>query len=596
MTNEILAQKEFKGIRNDIGQKHIGPEYFYRAQNVNYDSIIGADQILCPDRIKQIGSNKIDGLYLFRYLDQNSVLQQTTICVTNGSVYKDALVTPTLVYSGLTPGKVSFSTYKDKLFMTNGKDYPFIYEPISNTVYQMGAPLAVASSQAGNPSGTYRYAITYITTGGEEVVGTVSNEITIFSAKVNLTLPLGYSGVTNRKIYRTVAGGTALLLLATLGDNTTLTYLDNSTDASLGAPIPDINNEMPKPYFFKTSYSRLVGCKVDKYPTQAFVSDTDLELFDLASAYDISNIGDDNTSLVGMEAQFAKIVIASQTNWYILDCSTSPATVRPLSVNVGAKDGWSIINIPQNINFPGGVMYVTTLNTIGLLNGIEGKVLQTIDNIASDNWAQQLRGSLSVELLQQQNIHACFFDYKYHLLVGSKMYVFDIRTLGWSEHVIKTTNYQSTPYIIASLDSAMYNGQLDGWIEKQYTTVMYRGESITSILETGLLLADNNWKRVYDVISWFISNVSNNIKVEVLTDENINYPIFGLSKIIGGAFSPMFFSRLFYNTGNTDEDYRVLHINRNCRWFKIKITCDNGRMLFRGFTITGQLLEGEENA
>ena len=52
-------------------------------------------------------------------------------------------------------------------------------------------------------------------------------------------IPAGPAGVTARKLYRSAAGTTTpLKLLATLGDNTTTTYVDALTDASLGAVAP----------------------------------------------------------------------------------------------------------------------------------------------------------------------------------------------------------------------------------------------------------------------------------------------------------------------------------------------------------------------
>lgn len=52
------------------------------------------------------------------------------------------------------------------------------------------------------------------------------------------TIPKGDATITQRKIYRTKANATALLLLTTLADNTTTTYTDSTPDASLGAPAP----------------------------------------------------------------------------------------------------------------------------------------------------------------------------------------------------------------------------------------------------------------------------------------------------------------------------------------------------------------------
>jgi len=53
-----------------------------------------------------------------------------------------------------------------------------------------------------------------------------------------VTLPLGASAVTGRKLYRTASGLTALRLLATLGDNTTTIYTDAALDSVLGAAPP----------------------------------------------------------------------------------------------------------------------------------------------------------------------------------------------------------------------------------------------------------------------------------------------------------------------------------------------------------------------
>ncbi len=49
------------------------------------------------------------------------------------------------------------------------------------------------------------------------------------------------SVATERKIYRTIAGGSAFLLLATIADNSTTTFTDNVADGSLGAAAPTSN-------------------------------------------------------------------------------------------------------------------------------------------------------------------------------------------------------------------------------------------------------------------------------------------------------------------------------------------------------------------
>jgi hypothetical protein len=59
------------------------------------------------------------------------------------------------------------------------------------------------------------------------------------AGQVNITaIPLGAATVTGRKLYRTAANAPQLKLLATIADNTTTTYLDVLSDASLGANAP----------------------------------------------------------------------------------------------------------------------------------------------------------------------------------------------------------------------------------------------------------------------------------------------------------------------------------------------------------------------
>src|SRR5262245_23902785 len=62
---------------------------------------------------------------------------------------------------------------------------------------------------------------------------------TAIAAKVQLTsVPTGPATVTQRKIYRTKANTSTLLLLTTIADNTTATWTDTAADATLGAAPP----------------------------------------------------------------------------------------------------------------------------------------------------------------------------------------------------------------------------------------------------------------------------------------------------------------------------------------------------------------------
>jgi len=104
-----------------------------------------------------------------------------------------------------------------------------------------------APAVAGNvTAGAHRYRCTFVTADGETEGGVVSASVTVADAAVNgkielTAIPIGGALVTSRKIYRTAAGGSTYLLLATLANNTATTYTDNIADASLGVGVPAVN-------------------------------------------------------------------------------------------------------------------------------------------------------------------------------------------------------------------------------------------------------------------------------------------------------------------------------------------------------------------
>jgi len=107
---------------------------------------------------------------------------------------------------------------------------------------------SLAGAGAGNvENGAHRYVVTFVTASGETQAGDISAAVTVADKTVNgkvalSAIPIGGSLVTSRKIYRTAAAGSVYLMLATLEDNTTTTYTDNTADASLGAEAPSTNS------------------------------------------------------------------------------------------------------------------------------------------------------------------------------------------------------------------------------------------------------------------------------------------------------------------------------------------------------------------
>lgn len=147
-----------------------------------------------------------------------------------------------------------------------------------------GAPTAaLAGAGAGNvDNGIHRYLITFVTADGETDAGSVSGPVTVadktVNGKVQLTgIQIGGANVTSRKIYRTTAGGTDYLLLATIADNTTTTYLDNIADSSLGAGAPTSNTTVDPYLTTLINVARLTAEDITKrkFITQTWVHNLD---------------------------------------------------------------------------------------------------------------------------------------------------------------------------------------------------------------------------------------------------------------------------------------------------------------------------------
>jgi hypothetical protein len=121
----------------------------------------------------------------------------------------------------------------------NGANFTPITAPGAPTV---GAPVAGGSVDLG----LHRYKVTFVTANGETTGGTASSQVNVTTGgtqTVPLTaIPVGATGTTARKIYRTVTGDTgSYLLVGTIADNTTTTYNDTTADASLGVAAPISN-------------------------------------------------------------------------------------------------------------------------------------------------------------------------------------------------------------------------------------------------------------------------------------------------------------------------------------------------------------------
>ena len=591
---DMQSIKLFKGIKNDVDPKQIEHDYFSNANNFDYpqSGMIGIENILYPLKINQIGSSPIDGLFEFRYLDPNNVLQKQQIAVTNGSIYRDALsATPYLLKSGLIPGKVSFAAFNDYLFIANGKNYVQVYNPVLDTIKDMGAPFAQKTHEYTSAfvSGSSYFEITFVTAGGEEVLGGRSNTIypDVYT-KVLLTLPIGYPTTISRNIYR---NGFQIL---TIADNTTTTITFDFFGA--GTPIPPINNELPKPYFFSVANQKLYGTVVDAFPTQVFITDTNIEVWDAASGLDIANYGVDNTPVKGIGVDFNKIIIGTEKNIIMID----PATDTPIITrsNIGMKNGYSVAALSSFGDFPGGLMFVSSINDVRLMTGLQAlPVATSFENVRTENWGQNIRGDLDKVLKSATEMYAISYNNRYILAINDTKYVFDIRTNGWTKQRISTNSNsrKSLPLIFGKFENLLYNGQPDGTIEQEFVDLQYYDEDVNCQLLSGFITVGTFYEFINKLKFWFLPSVYNNeIFIAVVTDSNVNYPEYYTVKLNRGAFDQNYFMKEFFDVDYYGMDYKVFNIQKPCRWFQYFMIVNTGHISYQGLEIEGQLLSNRE--
>lgn len=205
---------------------------------------------------------------------------------------------------------------------------------------QEPAPGVITAALAATPiagnvdNGAHRYLATFVTADGETEAGTVSAAVTVadktVNGKVELTaIPIGGALVTSRKLYRTAAGGSTYLLLATIANNTATTYTDNIADSALGAEAPTTNTtDDPLLSLFITAARQAAEQELHRY----LITQTLDAYFDAFPGYD-----DDYQIMLPPLQSVTSITYVdtdgdSQTlaaNQYSVDAKSLPARITP---------------------------------------------------------------------------------------------------------------------------------------------------------------------------------------------------------------------------------------------------------------------------
>ncbi len=585
----VVESYESKGLRDDKGRKFVSPEYFYNIENMNYDGIIGCQRIKAPSVEYNVGANQIDGGVDFRYIDSVGQFQSEKIIVQGGSIIKDFLTSPSTVYTGITAGKkCTFGILNDKLFISNGFDYPLVYD--GTYVKQMGAPTAKDLLVAGSLTGAYYYAMTYVIDGVEIILGTISNTITVSSKSIDLDLPVGIATCTARKIYRTEAGGSTLKLLTTISDNTTTTYQDNTVDGSLGANIPSTNSSCPTPQFITVKDEKIIGAVNANRPNYLYVTEFEVEVFfNTSGVYDVSGVGNDNSPLTGLIEDYNQIVVFSEKHVYLADTSGLTTSVKQTTSNVGCIDGFSIARIPENDILQGGIMFVSNLYDVRIFSGnIATNLATSFDNLTTNNFSIALDKDSLKNQLKDNPLEAAFFDYKYHLIAETFMYVYDIRISGWTKYFIKTTSYTPVYWRFFEIGQTLYVSQKNtGIVEQMYNSITYRGEEITAFFETPEIAVGTERKFFKNLYIYYDKSGTNTLTALATIDSTKT--VTATITYDGAYYDFDYFDEDYYETTEDEEDYKVIYINKYANWMRFKVSTQT-QAIIKGWKLEGRVV------
>lgn len=196
-------------------------------------------------------ANPITGAHVY-YYSTGGVDSATTIYWRNGRAYREdgcAGVVQSICSGYSTSLHMNMANAENKLHGVNGSGSFVLEGTTVTTALGLTAPASaptVALGAAGALTGAYLYKVTAeYGTRGESNPSTASASVSPSAQKVDLTAIPTPTGATKRHIYRTVASGTTYYFVATLSDNTTTTYTDNTIDSALGDELEDDHDAPP---------------------------------------------------------------------------------------------------------------------------------------------------------------------------------------------------------------------------------------------------------------------------------------------------------------------------------------------------------------
>lgn len=298
---------------------------------------------------------------------------------------------------------VAFVTYQNLLFMSDGTNGPWKYSDPDN-FYNMGIDIASAptSRTAGAGSlatNSYFYKVSFVNTqvvegeAGSASAGvtlTTSGSVTVQSIPVGSAL----AGVARRKIYRATGTATAPYgLIATISDNSTVTYTDTVDNTAVGvAPITDGS----KPNPFTTIELHKERLFMDDGDDRTLLRYTEFEnpFISKAASFIPLNKGD-KKNITCIKVQNDLVSVFKPSSIWLVDLvdPSNDVTWQTLKIpgNVGIVGPKALAEIPNGILFIGRMG--EKISGMHLLTG--GDLLETQDEfVKSINLSEKIEDEI----------------------------------------------------------------------------------------------------------------------------------------------------------------------------------------------------------
>lgn len=224
------------------------------------------------------------------------------------------------------------------------------------SIAQPATAPTMTTNGAGNLNGDYYYVVSYYNSVdvSESLASSPSLVISTTNNKVTVTIPVSTDAqVTARKLYRLDPGATSYRYLATVADNTTETYSDDTASVSVNETL-NTDRGAPAAHAYCAQYANRVwlGNSI-AYPSGVMYSEADSPSDIPATNLILVDPGDGD-EVTGLVSAFGGLLIFKRSSIHFLSGS-GPTTfnVDKIAGGAGAIPGHTIAVSPMGVYFHG---------------------------------------------------------------------------------------------------------------------------------------------------------------------------------------------------------------------------------------------------